>query len=379
MKIILVALVLTIGINIIAQKYGRLIRENSIDLSTDFIIVKKPNRFLYIISVIILIIISGMRSSIGDTGYYLYSFKYLPDSLDEIIRMRDFGFGVFSFLVKVVYDHPQFLLIVTSILILTLIMSTIYKYSPFLLLSLFVFLTSGSYVSTMNGIRQFIVASILFASLHLLINGRYLKYIIIVLILSTIHQSVLIMIPVYFIVREKAWSKKILTILIVSSLFIFGFEYFFNVFSFLLKDTQYGHYIYSIETGIDQGANVLRIGVAAVPVLLGYYHRGILNDKLVNYNVYMNFSILNLVFMMLASYNWIFARFSMYFGLYNLILLPAIIYYCYRGWSKVLIVYLMVVLYLIYFYFNTKDLIYASYYLNINRELIGPLTRSIYN
>ena len=203
MKTILVALVLTIGINIIAQKYGRLIRENSIDLSTDFIIVKKPNRFLYIISVIILIIISGMRSSIGDTGYYLYSFKYLPDSLDEIIRMRDFGFGVFSFLVKVVYDHPQFLLIVTSILILTLIMSTIYKYSPFLLLSLFVFLTSGSYVSTMNGIRQSIVASILFASLHLLINGRYLKYIIIVLILSTIHQSVLIMIPVYFIVIFK--------------------------------------------------------------------------------------------------------------------------------------------------------------------------------
>ena len=39
MKTILVALVLTIGINIIAQKYGRLIRENSIDLSTDFIIV----------------------------------------------------------------------------------------------------------------------------------------------------------------------------------------------------------------------------------------------------------------------------------------------------------------------------------------------------
>ena len=33
MKTILVALVLTIGINIIAQKYGRLIRENSIDLS----------------------------------------------------------------------------------------------------------------------------------------------------------------------------------------------------------------------------------------------------------------------------------------------------------------------------------------------------------
>ena len=86
-----------------------------------------------------------------------------------------------------------------------------------------------------------------------------------------------------------------------------------------------------------------------------------------------------LVFIILASYNWIFARFSMYFDLYNLILLPAIIYYCYRGWSKVLIVYLMVVLYLIYFYFNTKDLIYASYYLNINRELIGPLTRSIYN
>ena len=71
-----------------------------------------------------------------------------------------------------------------------------------------------------NGIRQFLVVTILFALTKHLINGKWYIYIPVVLILSGItpifklfgwgtppwflcgiHQSALIMVPIYFIVR----------------------------------------------------------------------------------------------------------------------------------------------------------------------------------
>lgn len=337
-----------------------------------------PNKILFSIAVSVLILFSGLRSSIGDTGYYLYSYSNLTSDITDIFGHRDWGFILLQFVFKTIVSHPQFFLIITSVIIIILIMITLYKYSPSLSFSVFLFVASGTYITTMNGIRQFLVSAILFAALALIIKNKKWSYFALVIILSNIHVSALFMIPAYFIVRQKAWSIKIMLFIVSSLILVAGFDHLFGVFSNLLETTQYAHYIDTFGTEEFSGANLLRILVAIVPVFLAYIFRDILRSKLDYYNIYVNFSILNLVVLLFSSYNWIFARLGIYFGLYNLILLPAIIHYSFSGKSKVLVGYITVISYLVFYYFEIGTTTYSSYFLNINRDLIGPLTRSIY-
>lgn len=339
--------------------------------------IKKPNKALYSIAIFSLVLISGLRSSIGDTGYYMYSYT-LEKNFSELFSNRDWGFTLYQSMLQKFFSHPQFLLIISALITISLILITLYKYSPALTFSIFLFISSGTYISTMNGLRQYLIASIIFAAFSLILKNKKWKFIFLVLVLSLIHASVLIMIPVYFIVRQKAWSKKIIFLTFAIIFTFLGFETIFvNLFENLLERTQYDNYIDSLDSF--KGTNTLRIIVSAIPVLLAFVFRKRLKASLPNYDIYVNFSLLNFLIMLFASYSWIFARISMYFDLYNLILLPAIIYYCFERRTMILVGYFTIVCYLIYFYFGTLQYIYASYYLNINKELIGPLTRMFYN
>jgi transmembrane protein EpsG len=338
----------------------------------------QPNKFIFSFVIIILVLFSGLRSSIGDTGYYMYSYNVLADELTGLFSYRDWGYYLFQFVLRKISPHPQFLLMVTSLIIITLIFRTLYKYSYPLSLAVFLFITAGSYISTMNGMRQYLVAAIIFYAIELIIKDRKWKFFILVLLLSTIHNSVLIMIPAYFIVKQKAWSKRMLLLIFGSLVIFIGFEKLFGIFSSLIEATQYGNYLDTFGTEVYSGANIVRVFVAAIPVILAFIFRKLLIEKLENYDIYVNFSVLNFLVILFASYNWIFARLGIYFGLYNLILLPSIIKYCFRSKSKPLVGYITIICYIVYFYFDTQPHIYASYFLNINRDLIGPLTRSMY-
>lgn len=377
MGIIWFVLIMSTLITIIAEKSGKkyfthINHESQIHYYTN------TNKMIFATAIILLITIAGLRSSIGDTGYYLYSFKILPNSIESVISDRDWGYSLYSLIIKNFFPHPQFILIFTSAITISLIARTLYKLSVQLSFSIFLFITSGIYISTMNGARQYLVAAVLFSMISLITQGNKRKYFIAVLFLSTVHNSALVMIPIYFVVRQKAWSKKIIILIIAFLIAFISFDYLFNIFSSILRMTQYGYLINTF--GIDEysGTSLFRIAVAAVPVILGYLYRKKLSKKMENYNIFINFSILNLIVLIFASYNSIFARLGIYFGLYNLILLPGIFYYCFDKNLRALIMYLAIVCYLIFFYYEVIDIVYASYFLNINKDLIGPLTNSLY-
>ena len=230
----------------------------------------------------------------------------------------------------------------------------------------------------MNGLRQYLAGEVFFIMIDDLINNRKKRYFLWTIILSTIHASALVMIPVFYLVREEAWSKKVLLLILISLITFISFDYLFGFFTWILNMTQYDGFIDSFGTVAYSGTNILRVIVAFVPVALGFNFRKKLSKRMKNYNIYMNFSLLNFIVLLFASYNWIFARLSIYFGLYNLIFLPGIFYYAFNKKVRLIVMYFATVLYLIFFYFETRDIVYASYFLDINKNLIGPLTRTMY-
>ena len=140
-----------------------------------------------------------------------------------------------------------------------------------------------------------------------------------------------------------------------------GFNQFSGILFSAIEDTQYGQY-----KNIDaEGANLLRAVVTFVPLIIAYLGKEKLRELWPKSDYIVNLCILGLVFMIIATKNWIFARFNIYFGLYNLILISWIVYLFTKQYQK-LIYYSLLVCYFIYFYYEqviSLRIVYESNFL----------------
>lgn len=301
-----------------------------------------------IIVMIIFTLVAGLRTTIGDTPIYIEQYRDLA-SFNGIIEGKDKGYTMLILILYQISTNPQFMLFVTSFITQVLALLGLYRYKNFFELQTYMYITSGFYLVTMNGIRQSIASVILFISTNLIIKGDLKKYILVVLLASTIHESALIMIPLYFIVRQPVWSRKTSIIIFISSIcFVFFYEFVPIIFD-LLGDSTYSVYEEDILNG-QGGATLIRWIVNLVPVLLAYMSRDTLKEKWPESNAFVNISLINVIIMAFSLYNWIFARFSIYFQLYNFVLLPFIVANCFKDKKETrLVYYLFVVCYFIFF------------------------------
>ncbi|ETI67567.1 EpsG family protein [Neobacillus vireti] len=323
----------------------------------------KPNKLLIFISVASLVFISGLRTNIGDTYFYMHSYKITDFSLESLELKGDFGFNVLQALLQKISHDPQILIFTTALLTNLLIVLVLYKYSRMIELSLFVYIASGMYTVSMNGIRQTLAAAIVFAATKFIFNGNWKGFLLIVLLGSTIHQTALIFIPVYFIVRREAWTKTTFILLGVGVIIAAGFNQFSQILFEVLNDTQYGHY----SNFSEGGANVLRIAVTCAPLIIAFFGKEKLREFWPKSDYIVNLALLGTVFMLISSQNWIFARFNIYFGLYNLILISWIVI-LFSHKDRKTIYYLLLGCYVIYFYYEqvlSLNIVYKSDFFNL--------------
>lgn len=326
----------------------------------------RPNKAFAFIALASLVLVSGLRSNIGDTEAYMQSYTFIGTDLSQALSSKDFGFAILVVLLNKVSSDSQLLIFATALITNVLIFRVIYRYANPFELGTFLYITAGSYMVSMNGIRQFLASAIIFAALKWLIDGSYKRYFIIVALASAFHLSALLMLPVYFVVRQKAWSwMTVFTMILTFVIFLFFKPFISSLFE-IMGDNQYSHY-QDFLTQSGMGANFIRTVVAAVPLVLAFFGRKRLRSFWPKTDYIVNMSMINFVFMIFATTNWIFARFSIYFGLYNLLLLPWIIEYVVNRGSKKIMYFSLVACYLIFFYyenFMSLRMIYKSNYLN---------------
>lgn len=332
--------------------------------------VANKNRALELVTIGIVIaafcIISGFRSNIGDTETYMFSYQVL--AADPTIQFdRDLGFNIMSRLLTYISPNPQILIFVTAVIIGVCNLVTLARYRRYSYyeLQVYLYVTTGYFLTTMNGIRQALCAAVLFACTNFIIKGKFLLYLIVVLVLSTFHQSALIMIPAYYIVRQKPWSKKILSLMAMVIVFVIAFDTFMPmVFSFL-SNTQYGYYEEYFMENNWGGSSLIRTIINYVPVILAFIMRREIKEKWEDSDIFVNMSVLNALVMTVSLKNWIFARFSYYFQPYNFVLLPLIVSVLPKEKEKRVLYYLLLVCYLIFMLVEQSGLIYETNYLTL--------------
>ncbi|WP_077214401.1 EpsG family protein [Bacillus dakarensis] len=307
----------------------------------------KPNKLMIFMVMLTIVLVSGLRRNIGDTYFYRHIYDSNEFTWEYVLSQKDIGFGIMQMLLQQISDDSQIMVFITALITNVLIIIVLYKYSRLPELALYVYITSGMHIVSMNGIRQFLAAAILFTATKYLFEGDFKKYALIILFASFFHQSALILIPIYFIVRRKAWTGTTFMMLLLAIVFTLGFDKFSQILFGAIEDTTYGDY----ESSSEGGANIIRVMVYAAPVILAYFGREKLRIIFPQGDYIVNMSLLAVVFMIIATQNWIFARFTIYFGLYQLILISWVPKLFTEN-SQRLVYYLILICYFLYFYLD---------------------------
>ncbi|MHA6485278.1 EpsG family protein [Paenibacillus sp. strain BS8-2] len=321
----------------------------------------RPNRIYIVIGAIILSLVAGLRNNIGDTYLYMHSYRVDDFSWASILQKDDIGFNIFQMLLKQMTNDPQLMILLTAIVTNILIVIVFYQYARMIELSLYAYFTTGAFIVSMNGIRQFLAAAIIFAATKALLEGKWKIYFPVVIFASLFHQSALLMIPIYFLVRRKAWTLVTTLMLSLAILIVVGFNYFSSALFAVIENTQYSEY----QSFSEGGANILRVIVYVIPLIIAYFGKEKLRSLFPESDIIVNLSLVGTVIMIISTQNWIFARLSIYFTLYQLLLL---------GWMVMLfrkkdqkVVYLAFIsFYFLYFFYENVivlDIRYSSEYL----------------
>ncbi len=307
---------------------------------------------------------AAFRGNFADTYMYLKSYRELPIGLGALIKMlpevqKDQGFTFLSGLIKlVVREHTTFYLGIVAIIQAAALISVFRKYSPNYLVSIFLFVASTDYVSWMfNGLRQFTAVTLIFAATGLMLKRKWISTILVILLASTMHQSALLMIPVIFIVQGKAWNKWTLLCLVGTMVAVLFVDQFTDILDNMMQETQYSNMVSDWEEWEDDGTNVLRVAVYAVPTILsliGLRYIRTEGDLLINICANMSILSTSLYIISMFTSGIFIGRLPIYMSLYNYILLPWEIKHMFTKQSQKILMLAMVCAYLIFNIYQIK-------------------------
>lgn len=342
----------------------------------------RTNLFMALMTFSVIIFFAGMRTTVGDTSAYIKMFDEYPlfQNARDIIfdeNAREPGFRLFSILVKTfISDNYNVWLMIIAVTSGICVIIPLYKYSCNFGVSAFLFMTSCQFTWMFNGMRQFLVASIIFACTGLILKNKTILYIVIICLLSTVHQSALLLIPMYFVVKGEPWNKRTMLFIAGIVLTMLFTSKFTNLLTDVVEQTNYATSVNEFKNS-DDGVNIIRILVESIPIIIAFVYRNKLNNKLtpiIKLSINMSLVASGLyIISNIARSGILLGRLPIYFSMYNLILLPWLLNNIFEKREKDLIYYVMIVCYFAFFYYQMciawGGLGYGSNMLNIKFQL----------
>ena len=311
----------------------------------------------------------GMRTYVADTTLYIVIFN--NRSLDFSTAWAEIdwegkgpGFEIFSVIFKsFISADSQWWLMTIAIVCGLAIMKVIREYTVDFFYSAFLFISTGIFFWMMNGMRQFICVSLLFLCCIYIRDGKFAKYFIVILLLSTIHTTVWLMLPIYFVVRCKPWSGKIVLFLGMILLICLFAESFFAGVDDVLQGTNYSGITQQMQE--DDGVNPIRVAFYAIFPILSFWRKDELEknkDKCKILNICINMSLVTaaLYLVGMVSSGILIGRLPIYTEIYNLILIPFIIKYGFEDNERKYIKIILTIIFIVVFYLNYNGMYYCS-------------------
>ena len=277
-------------------------------------------KILYFMLVVALILFSGLRTTYNDTSTYMQAFGFLRvDNIELSILQEGYGgFELFQKLLKkFVSEDPQIIIFSSSIIINLLYLWFFAKYSLRFDITILAYFILGPYVFSMAGIKQAIAMSICLLAIDNLIQKKYLKFVLWLLVAMTFHPYIICMIALPLFVKE-IWSFKMVGLFILLTLVSSNLELLLNITGLIGKD-------YTFVELTSHTINPVRVVVEIIPVVLSFFGRERIracNNRFLNLGI--NMMIINSIMISLGLFmNPIyFGRIGTYFSAINAVVVP---------------------------------------------------------
>ncbi len=288
---------------------------------------KIGNMIYCILAGIALFVIAALRRSVGhDYNNYAWGYwGYMSESLETIAQARtEKGYSMLNKLLADYIPEYQSIFIIVAAFFAICTAIAVYKYCKRPYIAITFFLVFGAYFNTLNFLRQFIAAYIMFYAYRFIKKNQFFRFLILVLFATCFHRSALIMIPLFFIMRVKVSP--------VSAGVIAGLTVIYLIFSWnimeMLTQFLYAYRGYTLATSghFALGCNptyAICVTVFFIPVWL-VRKRLIAEDP--DNNLLINCYIFLLVFELIGVKHSIISRLAAYFILpVSLILMPRVV------------------------------------------------------
>ena len=302
---------------------------------TEYVCGEKVQRYYPLWAFLIylpLVIWSGFRGYVGDTGAYMEMFREIPSGLRNIPSYmdtieKDKGFYLFSAVIKnLISDNVNVYFIILALIQVALLIKVYRKYSSNYIVTFFLFIASTDYISWMfNGIRQFTAVTITFFAFEYILKKKYVPAVLIVLFAALFHGSALLVLPFIFIAQGQAWNKKTILFIIAVIVAVIFIGEFTDILDTLLAETQYKNVVSDWQEWQDDGTNIIRVLVYAIPSILslvGLRFIKYADDPVINLCTNMSIASVGLYVVSMFTSGIFIGRLPIYFSLYSYILLP---------------------------------------------------------
>lgn len=194
------------------------------------------------------------------------------------------------------------------------------KYSKNVWLSCHLYLCLTFYYSSLNFIRQTLAATILFLAFRFFKERKTIPYILVILVASTIHISVLIAIPIYLVIAYMKPTTKVLLVamILLVVLYIFSYDILNLLAEYLPKYSAYLNTKY-IRVGLSQ--KYLIVPALYMLLMLYAYFEGGYNKE--RYQIiFVNSSIINFGIWFFITKHFILERFSIFVYIFVMLIVP---------------------------------------------------------
>lgn len=310
---------------------------------------------------------AAIRNGYADTDAYIASYKSL-NSQQSFAELWNKGrnplWSVWQLLFKKMGLNYHSFLGSVAVISGICIAYGLGMYSEDVVMSCFLFISFGTYIWMFNGIRQFLVAAVLFSCQKWFVDKKFIRLLILVFVLYFIHKSVLIIIPIYIVANFRPWSKEI----VVSMVLIVVIVYLFRnqLVGLLSESTALGTDIYNFDGKDfenDDGVNILRVAVYAVTTVLAFFERkqlNMYNNKYLDLWVNMSLITTTIYFVGFFTSGILVGRLPLYTEMANLILLPFILKRTMNRRYSWIVKLICILCFIYYFYYQSMNYYYTT-------------------
>jgi len=273
----------------------------------------------------VLLLLQGLRSiyigGVDTSEVYAVQFERIQDvpfaDVGSVFQ-KDYLFYYMLKLFTLVCPNFNVFVFAVSVFVLVCYTRFVYKYSSFPMLSFIMYYALGYYAIGFQMLRHVLAVSILLSSYDALRKRQLIKFSLIVLLASGFHGSALVFLIAYpAAVLKVDWKQWLVIALVIAAVFVARDKISGLVNSMITSISRYSNYTQRASQ-LSWAGTMILLCIYAVSFFFSYplYK----TDKTLC--LQLNMCVISILLMTLVKVVGEFHRISMFFGMYNTILLP---------------------------------------------------------